>query len=126
MNLSLSAANLMVDKVMIKLREYLKAYFGDRFDEAYLKLRELNPSKQSKYGLVPPLLELALFAHFNDKTRGQFEEINVMKLSRNFNKHFRNVFEQNSFEYDFEAQASPSIQHPEQVSKILSGLFGPS
>ena len=89
-------------------------------------MRELNPSKQSKYGLVPPLLELALFAHFNDKTRGQFEEINVMKLSRNFNKHNRNVFEQNNFEYDFEAQSSPSIQHPDQVSKILSGLFGPS
>lgn len=62
MNLEISKSNLVMDKMMLKLREFLNMHFGDKFDEGYTKIRERNPSKQAKLGLLVPMLELALFS----------------------------------------------------------------
>ena len=62
MNLEISKNNIIIDKIMVKLREFLKMHFGEKFDEGYTKIREINPSKQTKLSLLIPMLELALFS----------------------------------------------------------------
>lgn len=54
-----------IDRVMIRIREFLKLVFGPQFDEEYIKIREANPSKEDKVSLVLPMLEVALLAYFS-------------------------------------------------------------
>ena len=57
----MSKNSLVLDKLMLKLREFLKMQYGDKFDDGYLKIREKNPSKLSKLSLLVPLLELSIY-----------------------------------------------------------------
>ena len=88
MNLEISKSNLVMDKMMLKLREFLNMHFGDKFDEGYTKIREGNPSKQAKLGLLVPMLELVLFSFCMFQAQNQSKQINIMNLSRSYNRHF--------------------------------------
>lgn len=94
MNLEISKSNLVVDKMMLKLREFLKMQYGEKFDDGYTKIREHNPSKLSKLGLLIPLLELALFTFCSFYAKNQSQQINIMNLNKSYNKHFQDVAEQ--------------------------------
>ena len=43
MNSDISKNSIILDNLMLKLREFLKNYYGDKFDDGYLKIRESNP-----------------------------------------------------------------------------------
>ena len=65
MNLEISKNGLILDKLMLKLREFLKIQYGDKFDDGYLKIREKNPSKLSKLSMLIPLFELCIYSFFS-------------------------------------------------------------
>ena len=65
MNLEISKNGLVIDKLMLKLREFLKMQYGDKFDDGYLKIREKNHSKLSKLSLLVPLVELCIYSFFS-------------------------------------------------------------
>ena len=65
MNLEISKNGIILDKLMLKLREFLKMQYGDKFDDGYLKIREKNPSKLSKLSMLIPLFELCIYSFFS-------------------------------------------------------------
>jgi len=64
MNLQVSSSYMLFDKINDKLRKFHKQVYGHSFDEAYVKMRENDPSPKSKHSLTLPLIELAMFAYF--------------------------------------------------------------
>jgi hypothetical protein len=65
MNLEISKNGIVLDQLMLKLREFLKMEYGDKFDDGYLKIREKNPQKLSKLSLLVPLFELCIYSFFS-------------------------------------------------------------
>lgn len=101
MNLELSKNGHILDKLMLKLREFLKMQYGDKFDDGYLKIREKNPSKLSKLSLFVPLFELCIYSFFTSQASNQGKQINIMGLTRSYNKHYQNVVETYGLDADF-------------------------
>jgi len=93
--------------------------YGEQFDNSYLQLRDKDGSREAKLALILPLLELTLFTFYQHQTSSQFSQINIMQLSHNYNKHFKNVFEQNSLEYDFQSGQNQLVKHRTRSARFL-------
>lgn len=113
-----------IDRIMIRIREFLKLVYGPEFDKEYINAREANPSKEDKVLLVLPMLEVALLTFFSHQASTQGNQINIMQLTRNFSKHLRSAF--GSQGITFEAKGVSSLSKAEQISQVLQEIYQPS
>ena len=49
---------------------FLMHVYGPKFDEAYLAIRDVDPSPKSKQTMSVPLIELAMFTYFQNIAKG--------------------------------------------------------
>lgn len=61
MNLQISQSSMIFDKIVERLRLFLMHVYGPKFDEAYLAIRDVDPSPKSKQAMTLPLIELTMF-----------------------------------------------------------------
>ena len=84
---------MLFDKIIEKLRLFLKEVYGEQFDQAYIKMRENDPSPRSKHALTLPLIELSIFAYFQSQAKSQSEQINIMSLLKGYSAKTSRVFD---------------------------------
>jgi len=93
MNLQISQSTLIFDKIVERLRMFLMHVYGPKFDEAYLAIRDVDPSPKSKQAMTVPLIELAIFNYFQNVAKGQSDQINIMSLLKGYSGKTSKIFE---------------------------------
>jgi len=78
----MEADNLIFDKIVQRLVEFLKYVCGPMVEQKFIEIRDLTSSIKAKHYMALPLLNFALIQFFNAEMIASQRQIDIVQLSR--------------------------------------------